>query len=1067
MCKVGQVFRLTFLLVIWNISSTLAEDAPPRIENLNSDTIPYCSDSVPVAPEISIQNIEINEANEGMKISIANYKRNEDILVYEKVGDFDYNWVEFFGYLEIKGEGTAEEYQAAVRKVYYKNIANVPNLENRSFSISLLDADYLPQTTHFYRYIKKTDITWKEARDSAANLEYYGLKGYLATITSYVENDFIWTKIDGIGWIGASDEESEGAWKWVTGPEAGTHFWQGEENGTPVNNEYSNWASGTEPNNSGDEDFAHINQSPNKPAKSWNDLKNAGDGPNSNYYRARGFIVEFGGLPDEPELKLSASAVIKISKIAFTDERDFEICKGESIQLNQLIDPVSEDYSYTWLPNQNIDSPNVPSPFVSPTENTIYLVSGKLGECEISVDFNVTVNPIPVHTWETDSIICAGASIELDPGEHTSYLWDNLQTIQKITVSNEGWYSVKLSNEFACTSTDSTLVKWSVLPKLDFSELDTLVCGSKQQKINLAFENGEAFTNLISLNAKANVVEAKTLSPTITVDEFGIYSFQMEVKDQYQCKFLDTLNVEFHNQPTALFQIDEAECEGYNLRLFYKGKLEEDAIFNWYSNDTLFFSGINVDSMEIPLGYGSFNRSVGLIINEQGCIDSLKLPVTVTPILNFWPVNPEGCTPLQTGFDYSATEQVDSFYWNFGDEFFSVENKPVHIYQNPGIDDLDFDVQLKIVSAEGCENTGVVNNAVTVHPIPTIDLNFEENVCYNEMASVSYSGSGNSKDTFIWDLNNFQANEIIRNPENTAGPFEFNRISEPEVKIGLKVISEFGCETDFISKVFKRKPIFSVELDKSEGCPALDVEFTATTLDSVDVVYYNWDFGDGNFGVGKTVSNEFFQDDKKYDIEIIAKSDLTACSDTLFLSEEVFVYPQPKAVFTPNPNSVLISNPVILFENTSEKAIFYEWDFDDNSAFSEEESPTHYYSEMGFFDVKLTAINDFSCTDTLLQQVSVAFDKLYPPTAFSPNATNEEDREFRIYSVGIVNEGYQLLIFNRWGEVFFESQSQEIGWDGKMKNDNFAPAGVYTWVIQYLDFRSEKYKQQGTVTLLF
>ena len=60
MCKVGQVFRFTFLLVIWNISSTLAEDAPPRIENLNSDTIPYCSDSVPVAPEISILNIEIN-----------------------------------------------------------------------------------------------------------------------------------------------------------------------------------------------------------------------------------------------------------------------------------------------------------------------------------------------------------------------------------------------------------------------------------------------------------------------------------------------------------------------------------------------------------------------------------------------------------------------------------------------------------------------------------------------------------------------------------------------------------------------------------------------------------------------------------------------------------------------------------------------------------------------------------------------------------------------------------------------------------------------------------------------
>ncbi|MFW5756959.1 MAG: gliding motility-associated C-terminal domain-containing protein, partial [Tangfeifania sp.] len=153
--------------------------------------------------------------------------------------------------------------------------------------------------------------------------------------------------------------------------------------------------------------------------------------------------------------------------------------------------------------------------------------------------------------------------------------------------------------------------------------------------------------------------------------------------------------------------------------------------------------------------------------------------------------------------------------------------------------------------------------------------------------------------------------------------------------------------------------------------------------------------------------------------------------------------------------------------NQTEGGTGYNWDFDDSSPGSNEENPVHSFENMGTYNVVLTAFNDFGCTDTTNARVSVAFDKLFPPSAFSPNAALEEDREFRIYSEGVVDKGYQLLIFNRWGEVIFESNSQQNGWDGKMKNGNFAPAGVYTWVITYFDFLDQKHKQQGTVTLLF
>ncbi|WP_248723859.1 T9SS type B sorting domain-containing protein [Seonamhaeicola sp. ML3] len=285
---------------------------------------------------------------------------------------------------------------AAVRDVVYTTTPNTERVD-KIFSFTIGDANFLPSTGHFYEYIPNFGITWTQARAAAASSTYFGLQGYLATVTSPEEAQITGEQAAGAGWIGGTDAATEGVWQWVTGPEAGTVFWNGGINGTSPN--FANW-NVNEPNdccspNGGDENYAHITSPNVGNLGSWNDLPLAGDPDVTGDFHPRGYVVEYGGMPGDPVVNISASTKISFPSITSPIETT-TVCGPQNVTL----EAIPSDGDILWYNSINASTPiftgNI---FITPViqATTSYFASVSVNGCTEGerVEFQVVVNQIP------------------------------------------------------------------------------------------------------------------------------------------------------------------------------------------------------------------------------------------------------------------------------------------------------------------------------------------------------------------------------------------------------------------------------------------------------------------------------------------------------------------------------------------------------------------------------------------------------------------------------------------------------------------------------------------------
>lgn len=205
-----------------------------------------------------------------------------------------------------------------------------------------------------------------------------------------------------------------------------------------------------------------------------------------------------------------------------------------------------------------------------------------------------------------------------------------------------------------------------------------------------------------------------------------------------------------------------------------------------------------------------------------------------------------------------------------------------------------------------------------------------------------------------------------------------------------------------------------------------------------------------------------------YDVFMTVTS-FEGCVGTLDSIGVLNVNPIPVANFSYSPYPILMFNPNVQFNNTSIHATNYQWFFEGGDILeSTVENPSVLYPEgiVESYEVTLVAITEFGCTDTIRKIVDVNPEViLYAPNTFTPDG-DEYNQTFKVYMEGIDAYKFEMLIYNRWGELIFESKDLSFGWDGTYKGQ-VAPAGTYIWRIQAKDlFNDSKYIYNGHVNLI-
>ena len=461
-----------------------------------------------------------------------------------------------------------------------------------------------------------------------------------------------------------------------------------------------------------------------------------------------------------------------------------------------------------------------------------------------------------------------------------------------------------------------------------------------------------------------------------------------------------------------------------------------------WSNDAIVLSGS-------PSISGSFNYKISLI---GGCAIADKLgDINVTPE-NTIALSSAATTDSQSiciGNNITTIE-----YTTVGATGFTITGLPTGVqavFQSnkiiiTGTPSVTGVFNYSISLAGGC---GQVNKtgAVIINSLPTGTIAAANNGVICEGSSVVLTATGGN--TYEWNLN---GNSI-------AGAVAANYSASVAGLYSVKLISDKGC-TNFVQQtatlVLNNAPVIGFSFDKY--CINTPIIFTnSSTTDLSGPVTMLWDFGDNETSSSTSPTHSFLVEKT-----FIVKLTVTPTNCPLIaksLSKNIKIEVPPLAIRYPNVFALKNTNTKL-----SARAIgkIYAWSPITGLSNASSISPNFNFTTATNYVIKIT--NDAGCIFNDSLNVLI-FDKadFFVPNAFSPNNDGRNDK-LKIAAPGI--ESFQYFrIFNRWGNLVFETSNSSIFWDGTFKG-MAQPAEVYSWFAEGISASGNKIQRNGQTLIL-